>query len=89
MEPKEAVKAAKAFFLDIVGEESTLEEVWFDDKADEWCVTFGIRHRSVGGLRSVSGILQPKEVADYKVVRLRNKDGSFVSIRNREGQRAA
>lgn len=90
MSPKEAVARAKAVFLEIVGEEPTLEEIWFEEGKKTWCVTFGIRRRTLKAPGDVLGWSQAlKEAVDYKVVRIRDKDGSFVSILNREGQRAA
>lgn len=90
MSPKEAVTAARAHFLDIVAEPPSLEELWFDDSLQEWCVTFGVRRRLVAQSSSIlSTSQQLKEVVDYKVVRIKDTDGSFVSILNREGQRAA
>lgn len=89
MTPKEAVSKAKDYFLDIIGEEPTLEEIWFDDSAGNWCVTFGLRRRSPGAPGTLMGTVNFKEVIDYKVVRLRETDGSFVSILNRESRQAA
>lgn len=90
MTPKEAVAAARAFFADNFSEPATLEEIWFEDTSNVWCVTFGIRRRTVKTSGDLLGFNQAvKEAVDYKVVRIRDKDGSFVSILNREGQRAA
>jgi hypothetical protein len=87
MEPKEAVAKAKAHFEAAFDETPTLEEIWFEDSQDGgvWCITLGIRR-----LQATSPLgLQYKETTDYKVVRVRDKDGVLVSIRNRQGERAA
>ena len=89
MAPKEAVTAAKDIFLELVGEAPTLEEIWFDDKRHEWCVTFGIRRRTINTVGNIMGAVQSRELIDYKVVRISDADGTFVSIRNRDDQRAA
>lgn len=88
MEPKEAVAAAKAHFQAAFDESPTLEEIWTEDWKDGvvWCVTFGIRPRT----QPLSPLnLQYRETKDYKVVRVRDTDGSLVSIKNRDGERAA
>lgn len=87
MEPKAAVAAAKAHFQQAFEENPTLEEIWFEEPKDGgiWCVTLGIRERT-----QISPLgLQSREAKDYKVVRIRDKDGSLVSIKNRDGERAA
>ena len=80
MDVKKAVEVAKAHILNVLGAElsdvPTTEEVWFDSKKREWCITLGI----LRGTSPVAGLRFP----EYKTVRLKEQDGSFVSIRSRE-----
>ena len=40
MEPKEAVEAARRYFAQLFSEdEPTLEEIWFENDDEVWCVT--------------------------------------------------
>lgn len=88
MEPRQAVAAAKTALSVVFAEEAqatapTLEEIWFEPGDQLWCVTLGLHRRS--GL-TFGPLLDPTV---FKVVRIRDKDGSLVSIKNREGERAA
>lgn len=82
MDIKQVVEVAKAHLIDVLGgelpasEPPTLEEIWFDAKRKNWCVTLGIVRRTspVAGLR----------LPEYKTVRITEDEGKLVSIRNRE-----
>ena len=80
MDVKRAVEVAKAHVMNVLGAElsdvPTTEEVWFDSKKAEWCVTLGI----LRGISPIAGLRLP----EYKTVRLNKTDGSLVSIRSRE-----
>ncbi len=83
MDVKKAVEAAKAHVMNVLGAElsdvPTTQEVWFDSKKREWCITLGI----LRGTSPVAGLRLP----EYKTVRLKETDGSLVSIRSREYSR--
>lgn len=90
LSPKEVVAKAKEHFTNVFGSETeapTLEEIWYEEGSDLWCVTLGIRHQTITVRRS-GGLLNAdehkKRIADYKVVRL-SSDGSFISIKDRTG----
>jgi type IV secretory pathway ATPase VirB11/archaellum biosynthesis ATPase len=85
MELKQAVSAAKAHLLDVFSAEMMsdprLEEVWFDDADQVWCVTFGFFRKPDDLLVKVQGSFS---TFDYKVVRVGGDSGKPISIRNRE-----
>ena len=80
MNVNQAVAAAKQHILIVFGAElahpPTLEEVWHDAKKHQWCVTLGIRRDA----SPLAGLNFP----EYKTVRIKDDDGSFVAIKNRE-----
>ena len=80
MDVKQVVQVAKQHLLSVFGAEiehpPSLEEVWLDAKKHEWCVTLGIRR----GSSPLAGLNLP----EYKTVRVKDSDGSLVSIRRRE-----
>jgi hypothetical protein len=88
MEAKDAVKVAKDYFEELFSEKGTLEEIWFDTSDGAWCVTLGVkRPPSVSSIGMMA--LGAHLAMAYKVVRIRDKDGKPISVRNREGERAA
>ena len=93
MTPKEAVAAARAYFVEVFSEQASLEEIWFDDHMDEWCVTLGVRPRLVRerapSIVDAIGGGTVREIRDYKVVRIKDKTGEVDSVKLREGGRAA
>jgi hypothetical protein len=91
MEAKEAVGIAKEYFKELFSHGGSLEEIWFDDRDQVWCVTIGIK-QELQPQPSIFGMPKenyPKLVTNYKVVRVRDKDGKPISIKNRDGERAA
>jgi hypothetical protein len=83
MEAKEAVAAAKNYFKEAFLEDTSLEEIWFEDGV--WCVTLGVRRRP----NSMDMMALAHSLLAYKVVRIRDRDGVPISIKNRDGERAA
>lgn len=86
MDVKEAVAIARNYFENVFEEEgigkATLEEIWFDDQKDEWCITMGVRRQL-----PTSTILDPlrrETLVDYKTVRISDKDGKIVSVKIRD-----
>jgi hypothetical protein len=77
---KKAVEIAKQHALMVFESEidhaPTLEEVWHDARKKQWCVTLGIRR----GASPLAGLNLP----EFKTVRIDDKDGDLVSIKNRE-----
>jgi len=89
MDAKQAVAAAREYFVDLVGVEPSVEEVWYDTSNKIWCITFG---RSRMLLDSPSSLILPggrREVIEYKIVRVNDDTGRPISLLNREGGRAA
>lgn len=93
MEVKQAVAVAKKYYEDVFSEAASLEEVWFDDSRDVWCITLGVRRRLIR--EKSPSILEPfgqspaREALDYKIVRVNDKSGAVESVRLRENERAA
>ena len=89
MDAKQAVAVAKAYFIELVGVEPSVEEVWFEQSSRIWCITFG---RSRMLLDGAGGLVMPgarREVIEYKIVRVSDEDGKPISLLNRETGRAA
>jgi hypothetical protein len=82
MTPKKAVAVAKLHLGDTFAGEMDysprLEELWFDEVTNDWCVTLTIWRKNPTGNPLLFG---PTEL---KVVRIRDADGKAMSIRNRE-----
>ena len=83
MDVKKAVEVAKDHVMNVLGAElsdvPTTEEVWFDSEKSEWCITLGL----LRGTSPIAGLRLP----EYKTVRIKETDGSLVSIRSREFSR--
>ncbi|MEQ1696958.1 MAG: hypothetical protein ABL901_14070 [Hyphomicrobiaceae bacterium] len=92
MEAKDAVYVAKAYFEELFSEKGTLEEIWFDEReGGMWYVTLGLK-REMQPQVSVFNTgkpAYPRIDTTYKVVRVRDKDGKALSVKNRDGERAA
>jgi len=86
MDVKQAVATAKAHFNIVFADEEigdpTLEEVWFDERRKVWCVTIGIR-RDVPSRSLLEPFTRQSQIY-YKTVRISDKDGKPLSIRNRD-----
>jgi len=79
MDVKEAVKTAKAHAAEVFeGEKIRIEEVWFEDKDDEWCVTVGLSRVEENILRAY-----PTRT-HYKTIRLNDNTGTIKSVRNHD-----
>ena len=82
MTPKEAVASAKLHLAELLAGEGllppTLEEIWFDKKEKSWVVTLGILRQDDSGK-----VLGRLGLRDLKVVRILDKDGSMVAVRDR------
>ena len=92
MEAKDAVIVAKNYFAELFSEQGSLEEIWFDEREDGmWYVTLGLKRevQPTTTIFSLGKESYPKVVTTYKVVRVRDKDGKAISVKNREGERAA
>lgn len=80
---KTAISLAKAYvgevFADEVKTKPSLEEVWFDERENVWCVTVGVRHRT-----ELNAVLKEVRRVDYKTVRIDPTDGKVLSVRNYE-----
>ncbi len=86
MDVKDAVNAAKQHIRDLFGEEHItnlgLEEVEFRERGNEWLITIGFT-RPWDNLTSISSVLSlPPRT--YKVVRISDRTGNILSVRNRE-----
>ena len=85
MEIKEAVAIAKDHlnkaFVDEIASPPTLEEVWFDEREDEWCITLGVRRKAGSALVD---IITGRPRPDYRTVRVSDKDGKPTSIKIRD-----
>jgi hypothetical protein len=81
IDAKQAISIAREHFSTLFEGEAqgrpTLEEIWFDDAEKVWCVTFGIRHRSVGASPFT---METRQTADYRTVRV-TEGGKPLSIK--------
>ena len=88
MDVKEAVATAKKYVGELFTQEGItnlgLEEIEFDEQAGEWRVTVGFSRPwdSVGGFASLAERINPRR--SYKVVRISDKTGAVVSVKNRD-----
>ena len=85
MEVKQAIGTAKAHLLDLFGAElmsqPRLEEVWFEDADNAWCVTLGFFRKPDELTTRAAGTYS---TYDYKVVQIDDDTGKPKSIRNRD-----
>ena len=83
MDVKEAVQAAKNYVIELFGEEGIsdvgLEEVDFD-QSDNWVVTIGF---SRSWNRNIGSVLGGQASRSYKAVRIQDKDGKILSVKDR------
>ncbi len=86
MDVQEAAKAAKHFVAEVFADEEPtnigLEEIEFDDKSSVWNVTVAFSrpwNSMKTALSSITG--EPVAKRAYKIVTIKNADGSLVSIR--------
>ncbi len=87
MDVKEAVGTAKTYVADLFADEAItyvgLEEIIFDEPSGDWKVTIGFS-RPWNQLNAVVTALSPdRHGRAYKVVRIRDRDGSVVSLTDR------
>lgn len=92
---KEAVAAAKAYVKDVFAEESIsnlgLEEVEFEPGAESWRITVGFsrpwnspRTRAQQVMEAIQGEQITPQRRVQKVVIISDRDGSVLSVKNRE-----
>ena len=88
MDVKEAVATAKKYVGELFTQEGItnlgLEEIEFDEQAGEWRVTVGFSRPwdSVGGFASIAERINPRR--SYKIVRISDRTGTVVSVKNRD-----
>lgn len=87
MNVKEVVTLAKRYIADVYADERAsnigLEEVEFNEAANEWSVTIGFSRpwdEPRNALAAISSTLK----RSYKVLRISGVDGGVISIKNRE-----
>ena len=84
MDVKQAVEIARSYLQEVFGNElmspPRLEEVWLDEDSGVWCLTFGF-YRKPDDLTKVIGTFS---TYSYKVVRVDDKTGKPLSIKDRE-----
>lgn len=87
MNVKEAVTLAKRYIADVYAEERALniglEEVEFNESANEWSVTIGFSRPWDEPRNPLVAISAPLK-RSYKVLRISGANGSVISIKNRE-----
>jgi hypothetical protein len=90
MEVKEAVAVAKRYTQELFADEDIqdvgLEEVDFDYSRSVWNITMGFsRARVPIDAPPFGNLLTPKRwVRSYKIVRISDKNGKVLSVKNRE-----
>lgn len=89
MDVPEVVRLAKGYVVQLFAEEDPmnvgLEEIEFDDKKQEWDVTIGFSRPWNISRNALSGLTgeTPPAGRSYKIVRIRDKDGQMVGLRQR------
>ena len=88
MERVEAVHAAKRYAKEIFGDEGIsrirLEEINYDADNDEWQITVGFSYQSsTSGLETALRVDTVYGNRQYKVVRVRDRDGAFAGLTDR------
>ena len=86
MEVNVAIEKAKEHVREIYKDEPIvdigLEEVEFKERDKVWAITVGFLRNWRPQENAISALAAPTRI--YKVVRIRDKDGSLQSLRNRE-----
>ena len=87
MDVKAVVSTAKTYIADLFADEAItyigLEEVVFDELSGDWEVTIGFA-RPWNQLNAVVTALAPdRQGRAYKIVRIKDRDGSVVSLTDR------
>ena len=89
MDVKEAARTAKSYLNDLFSDEQVtnvgLEEVEFDELENVWKITVGFSRpwdRRVSIASTLSGEA-PRAGRSYKVVRIKDDDGTIESLRDR------
>lgn len=83
---KDAVKIAKAWVADMLGDEGItnvgLEEVDFDERENAWLITIGFSrpwNTARGGLTAITGELAAKRA--YRIITVKEPNGNVTSMR--------
>ena len=93
MDVKEAIRKAKAYVGEVYSDEPVtnvgLEETVYDDGADQWMITVAFSrpwNRPKSFVQEQLSVISsiPSLKRSYKVITLRNTDGSIIAMRNRE-----
>jgi hypothetical protein len=89
MDMKDAVKSAKSYVAELFREDGIaelgLEEIEFDDDQEIWNITIGftrLRDQTPNQLARLTG--QLPENRTYRVVKIRDRDAKFISVKLRE-----
>lgn len=88
MERVEAVQVAKEYAKEVFGDEDIsrirLEEINYDSAKDEWQITVGFNYQGPPSqLQKNLKIERTYGNRQYKVVRIRDRDGEFVGLTDR------
>lgn len=92
MNVKEAVAQAKKYIFELFSDESPknigLEEVEFDEQANEWLVTIGFSrpwdNPAESPLTAFANLQAPPARRAYKIVRISNDKDEVLSVKSRE-----
>ena len=85
MDVKEAVQIAKEHAAAVFdGESIRIEEVWFEDKSTEWCVTIGLQRSEPSSGLDFALNKRPGTRMHYKTVRIDAVSKVIKSVRNHD-----
>lgn len=92
MNVKEAVAQAKRYIFELFSDEEPknigLEEIEFDEQANEWLVTIGFSRPWDNPMESplAAALSNPQKplARDYKIVRISNDKEEVLSVKSRE-----
>jgi hypothetical protein len=87
MDVKEAVGTAKKYIQELFSEENIknigLEEVEYDEQKNEWQITIGFSRPWQRDNLELPRFI-PDAARSYKIIRISEKTGSVISVKNRE-----
>lgn len=94
MEAQEVVGKAKEFIQELFVKEGIsnlgLEEIEFDEAAGAWSITVGFSRPWEMPQSAIAAVAhQMRPPRDYKIIRICDKTGRLLSVKNREPAHAA
>ena len=87
MEAKQAIQTAKGYLTEVFNDEGIanvrLEEIEFDDYSNEWRITIGFQRTFKSASLVLNALVSPSEERFYKVIRIEDRTGKVLSLKDR------